>query len=62
MVMVSAIGSTAESAVGFASVFSAALLATANKALVSSTTASICFFSKRENKALNGARVWPSNG
>ena len=53
-----------KSAVDFAAVFSAALLASASalaelakSALVSSTTASICFFSKRENNALNGASV-----
>ena len=44
-----------ESAVDFAAVFSVALFASANSALVSSTTASICFFSKREKSALNGA-------
>ena len=54
MVMVSAIGSTFESAVAFAAVFSVALFASAKSALVSSTTASICFFSKREKSALNG--------
>ena len=54
MVVVSAIGSTLESAASFAAVFSVALFASAKSALVSSTTASICFFSKREKSALNG--------
>ena len=43
-----------ESAVDFTAVFSVALFASAKSALVSSTTASICFFSKREKSALNG--------
>ena len=64
MVISGAIGSTlvSQAVISFPFFAVSAFTLSAKSALVSSITASICFFSKREKSDLNGAMLWANSG